>query len=611
MADQRPLFPALRFTWWHFAEDGKYVNLLDTLDRLRARRACLDLTAGPLDQSLLAAPVLRQRLERLRRVVARLRRRGVSVELIGPSLTHLSPDHPGVRRAQAEWITALALLAPKVLWIDDGHGDHHRDFDRRRLLAWFRRAGRLARAAHPRSQLALMAASPLAYLALGTTAAQCAQVLAKPLRPLLAQTQHFAHDRDRAAILSVASTLALTAAQLDNADDPRLLGLLDCDQRHPSASLKSAASLGVQALLNLLLGFSPGLLSCLDFVGTAPYPDNPYLNLLQDSLPLWRSLARYLPARRRHLGIAVVAPPAARHWPRRPRAAALHVESWLHLLWRLGLPATCLGPTAVLQHDGPFVLAGTLAACLTRPQLLHLFRRGVLLDAGAADCLQRRGLGWLTGVKVGRAPHQVAMEILCDQTFAAPRLGYRTLLAGRPEARKFALLLPLHTQARPISLLARPDRQPNLPGQIAFDNAAHHRRCSVLPWSFSPAQADWLLCPERQRHFQDLFDWLARRPLPCFVEKGADLVPFLTPAGRSHTLLLALLNVGLDHVDEVRLRLGRLSRTIRRAYLLNRAGRPVPSPRLALHTCGDYQYLRLRSPCTPSAMGLTIVLLRA
>jgi hypothetical protein len=123
------------------------------------------------------------------------------------------------------------------------------------------------------------------------------------------------------------------------------------------------------------------------------------------------------------------------------------------------------------------------------------------------------------------------------------------------------------------------------------------------------AQAAPLLCIERQRHFREVFAWLLRKRLDCFVENTPDLVPFYIPLGKGRRTIIALLNVGFDWAIDARIRLSRIGFTVKRVRELNEQGRLVSYCDLRLRTCCDYQYIDITSDVAVPPMQMTILLL--
>lgn len=285
---------------------------------------------------------------------------------------------------------------------------------------------------------------------------------------------------------------------------------------------------------------------------------------------------------------------------------------WPVLLWRWGLRAGFVSTSAVKSGDktgSVYILTGQTPRFLSRRQFNHIFKCGVLLDAQAAQTIQDMNLPGLIGTKVGTPIKNVQTEIISDQTFAAPYYGYHTILAGHFVPDDFRSLKPFHNNARVVTTLVRKNHLPNTPGMILFDNVDHNHRCAILPYSLDKADAAPLLTIERQRHFREIFTWLRRGRLDCFVENTPDLALFYIPDAAHRRLILGLLNIGFDWALKSRIRLNHLPFKVKRVRELDEQGLLVEHPKLKLTLCRDYQYLHLNTNTAVPPMQMTVLVL--
>ena len=74
----------LRFSYLHFHTDGKLVNTVDAVKAIDSRHVCLSLTDNILD-----LPDISEQLKRTRSVVHKLRRQGITSELVIPAYTDM------------------------------------------------------------------------------------------------------------------------------------------------------------------------------------------------------------------------------------------------------------------------------------------------------------------------------------------------------------------------------------------------------------------------------------------------------------------------------------------------------------------------------------------
>ena len=602
MPDSVPTSLNCRFAYNHIESDGKYVNLTEALEAMDADHLCLSLTNGPADPAILDADTIDHRFARLQTIIQKLRRQGITTDLVLPSLTDHNPTDSKIKAFRDDIYTRAAQLKIRTLWVDDSAALPHRSYNRSRLIASFRRLRQRILRNNPRLAVALIAADPRLYSSLNLTAHELAGTLASVAKPILAQAQPLHHDYNRTDILNTIHTLATNSAYADSYPLIRQLGSID--QTSASEFHKSAEATQMQFNLNLLFGFRDIIFNGFDSLGSPPNSENPYLKMIQNSDSFLRKLAKLLPNRPLHKGLAILISESENR--------CLNISN---LLRRCGLPISLTTPKAALELDTPFILTGSLPQRLSEKQRKHIFHHGVLLDATAARTIQDMGHTDLLGCKVGKPLRNIQLEILSDQTFAAPYYGRRTLLCPPWPTDCCVALKPTHKDARFITTLQSHGKIPNIPGMIVFDDNTHNHRCAVLPydlpsWQDDPQMMiDPLLSTFRKRHFQDVFQWLHRKRLPCLVENTPDLIPFYIPIPQKQRILLALLNVSFDWAIDARIRFGRLPFKVKRVRDLDEQGRLVEYSDLRLTASRDYQYLQLNSDTAVAPMQMTLLVL--
>ncbi len=601
------------FSWSQYQTDGKLKNALEALHSMQAHRAAFRLVDPDLDEPVLDRSDLTDRFERLQRVVSQCKRNDIAVELILPGLlTGLHTDFCHWRNYLREMYGRAAQIPVPKIWADDSlvnrmnqEGTH--PVSGSKLLHLARTVSRSVFSVRSNIQLGLLAAWPDRYDRYSLTAHQLAAELAGIKKPALSQTQPFPSDQDRTGLLLAAQTIAAVCSRLaaneanglpDSA--PRngfdLLGMIE----HPAAGSfhKSAEASRMQINLNVLLGLRQIMVDCFDQVGTAPGTENPYLAVHKKNTRFLKKLASLLPEVPRQSALRVVIADEADT-----------DNGWPLLLWRSGIPTTIVTPTQINDEDTAYILTGKTPSQLSRKQLDRVFEQGVLLDALAAQTIQKMNRSDLLGLKVAGTVRDVQVEIFSDQTFAAPYYGYRVLLKNQLSARDYRLLQPVHPDARPITALLRKQTLPETPGIVLFDHKQKNQRAAILPYNLNLDTYPVLLGTERQRHLYDIFNWLLRHRLTGFVENTPDLVPFLIPDPKRKRLLLALLNLSFDWAVNSRVRLARIPFAVQRVRYLDEQGKLEASPGLQLHSCLDYQYLQLTPDTAVPPMQMTVLLL--
>ena len=597
----------LRFSYQHFDTEGKLVNTLEALEQIKAKRVCLGLSNGPLDPATASLELFQPRLERVRTVIAKLRHRSIQTELVLPSLTEMNPKSSDAQQLLKSLYSHAPQTKAAVIWIDDAAKSHHRNFSTWQMKNWFQTIRQSVRKKNPKIKLGLIAAPPEQYLGLDLSAEQLAQILSGSKKSngqtLLAQNQSFRNDYNRIDILQTARELAWCQALRDPASRPESISQLEQDSH--CTFHKSTEATEMQINLNLLFGNKSLLLNGFDWTGISPGSENPYLHKLINSQKLYQKLRQFVADQPEHYGLCVIVPNKARG-----KSALANVNPWFTLLWRMGFPVKCATPKSVRKISGTvFILAGNLPNQLTAAQLKHVFQQGVLLDVDAAQTLQKMGQNDLIGLEVGAALQDVQTEILSDQTFANRQYGRHAILTGNLPVGTCRKLKPIHDLARFVTTLQRKNHIPNTNGMILFDNHDHNHRSAILPYSLGNADPVFLLNQQRQQHFQDLFQWLNRGRLNCFVENAPDLVPFYITDTRKRRIIIALLNVGFDWAIDARLRLARLPFTVKRVRELDQNGKLESYPELKLQIANDYQFVQLHSDTAVPPMQMTILLL--
>jgi len=598
----------LRYEYRHFQTDGKLENVYEALDEVEAERVCLSVASEILDGPMLDKEKLSKRMERVNTVVKKMNRRGYACELIlaGPGGKRL--DNNSYKQYIRKLYSLAGQVKAKVVWVDDSEASHRKKISRRQLLNWFQMVRRAVHKVNPRMRLGLMAGLPEYYAKGGTTADEIAKVLAGTGRPLLAQSQGVGTDYDRRRILDSVQATAVSKALAKDKANIEWQGIIENYQA--DGFHKSVEATQMQINLNMLYGAKGIVLDCFDRVGSATDNENLYLQMHQNNKRLRQKLAKFCADEVQYGGIRIVVPDGGK--------GKIYPEDesfdncWASILWRMGLPVDFICSSNISKKDTTntvYVLTGQTPKQLTRRQLDHIFSHGVIVDAKAAETIEKMGLPGLIGTRVGGPITNVQTEILSDQTFAAPYYGHQTLWNGVLESEDFRRLRPWHQNARFITSLARKGQLPNTNGIILFDNVEHHHRCAILPYILKRNNHDPILTSKRQRHLRDIISWLLRGRLPCYIENTPDLVPFhLTIPGRRR-IILALLNTGFDWAIDARIRLGNLPFAVKRVRELNEQGQYETPDHLQPIICGGYQYIQLTSETAVPPMQMTILLI--
>ncbi len=584
----------MRFGFGHFQTDGKLENTLEALGEIDAEEVCLAPISAELDGISLDAVELEKRLVRTEKVVGKLRRKKIAVDISLPGFwadASLAGDGGYNLRALAKrvlgWKVRGVYLDDSASWSESQYFDS--DEVRGKVLSLAKSLGKIFGKS---GKAGLIAAAGGSYEWFGLDVAQLAGELAGGGKVVVLQSQQYSEDYGRAAILGACYDAQETSAR--KAVWPKIGWGAFIDQAGGSPFHKSAETTQMQITLSLLCGQERVMIDAADLTGTAMGDENPYLKIIQKRRKLWGKLAGFKGQDYRFEGVRVV-------------GGSESAAGWVSLLERLGTTVRVVMPEDVgkSEGDGPYVLSGDLPARLSLAQLKHVLGMGVLMDGRAAEVIGRMGHAGLIGVEVAGALDDVQSEILSDQSFGTFYYGHRCVFAA-PEFNK---LVSIHERAKTITSLLCRGKLPNQLGMMIYESEKGRQRCAVVPYSFRQQAPRGLLTLERQRHLIDVLQWLGRCRLGYVVENTPDLVPLAVRVNGRKRIILMLVNVGFDWAIDARIRLGHLPFTIKKVRELGEDGKVDIPDGLGVSMAGDYCYLELTPDTAVPPLQTTVLLL--
>ena len=227
----------------------------------------------------------------------------------------------------------------------------------------------------------------------------------------------------------------------------------------------------------------------------------------------------------------------------------------------MGLPLTTDPKSAC-----GILLAGKVAEAFSTEELRGFLARGVLMDGIALDVFWARGLGELTGVKLGeRIPAGITERLTSHPLNGRYAGDRRDILAGPADG--VCSLAPVAEGVGDLAHLVRGNGsdagmcfctyQNSLGGRVAVSTFG--------PWHRQGRSAT-------RHRLLAVADWLAEGHLPVLIEQTARTAPLIrvSPDGRRFALLLV--NTGLDPTGPLTLRL----RTQARQVSLINQGKATP-----------------------------------
>jgi hypothetical protein len=214
-----------------------------------------------------------------------------------------------------------------------------------------------------------------------------------------------------------------------------------------------------------------------------------------------------------------------------------------YMLAEIGLPMATDAPGEAV------VLSGRVAEAFSDEELRQFLARGVLMDTASLEVLTERGLGGLTGVRIGRRVDNGVMERYTDDPLNGPHVGEvrdcRIEFWG--DARGQAdVLEPLAQGVRFLANLETYLNEQYGPCLSAYENDLGGRVVVMgyAPWMFIHSGA-------KRTQLQNLADWITRDRLPVRIRETVPLVPFVRLSEDRSKGLVVLLNAGFDPIESV------------------------------------------------------------
>ncbi len=302
---------------------------------------------------------------------------------------------------------------------------------------------------------------------------------------------------------------------------------------------KSIRQTRLQMQLHAMAGADAISMNIFDFMGT-PYEQEPeMMQMIREARRELDEIARLRRAKRPE-GVGVLwHPEAALHkWNYGNTPEEIVPDRTADtLLPLLGIP--------VCFHESEVnYLTQDVAACLSDDDLRRLLKRGLILDAGAADVLDRRGFSDLIGCRVDGKVQEVSAEILEDGDFCGRFKGNMlptNLLRLHLKGEDMPMLVPAKS-AHVLTAIVDQDYHWIANGVTLFENRLGGRVCviptNVSVWTWAYRSRAYLL--------RRIVNWLSQGRIPTQLSEGVNVAPFYYKDRQTGEQMLALLNTGLD-----------------------------------------------------------------
>jgi len=209
------------------------------------------------------------------------------------------------------------------------------------------------------------------------------------------------------------------------------------------------------------------------------------------------------------------------------------------------------------------LLAGKVAEAFTDDELRELLARGVMLDSTALAVLWARGLGELTGVRLGEPVRGGAYETLTAHALNG-RFAGDSRDALMDSADNTRVLERIDPQAAELARLTGHDGRDHGCCLSVYENALGGR---VAVSTYATWRRLGSLCKRSQ--LTAVADWLSRGKLPVVIDAFRRVAPFARMSSDGSRYAIVLLNSTLDTAEPFVLR---VRASARNAALVTSAG---------------------------------------
>jgi hypothetical protein len=310
---------------------------------------------------------------------------------------------------------------------------------------------------------------------------------------------------------------------------------------------KSPASVVNECSLALAHGLNGVAFNMLGMPAST-YEDNlPWVKAIPAARPVWEKWVAH-----------AAGMPTAGLWPAwsarmMARRSVRPGESWLGWSGRhnINIPKVLGDIGLPLASDTPAcatVLCGYVADAFSDDELKAMLARGVLMDSTALELLTERGLGHLTGVRLGKRLDNGMWE-----RFTADSMNGRAAGEIRDARIEFwgdakgmgDVLEPIDAGVRILTTIEDYFARPQGPSMTAFENELGGR---VVVMGYAP----WIFLHSvgKRLQMQNASDWISRDTMPVRVDETVPLVSVARVAADRQRGAVMLFNAGFDAIPE-------------------------------------------------------------
>lgn len=427
----------------------------------------------------------------------------------------------------------------------------------------------------PESRLGFMAGEP-PHILWGMDISRLAEVLAQPQGKPFIRPQICVYYEDTFKTVPFHFSSPMITRNLCS---PKVEMYPEIENYMYTTFAKSAQFTASQITFCLLNGLDNLMLNIFDMYGSSFSDSREIIDMLEVKKRYFRKLKALVPTGSLCKGIALPVHPQS---PLYRRVDASEEDwygtkkGWLELFdgtqtWYNWLPFLGL-PVGYQWDNSPWnFLAGDDVLGMPDTEIDGYFKRGVLLDARAVECLEYRGYAERVGFKSGG---KMNIDDIGSEHFRDSALngGFRDRyhpLRACANVNDYRRIVPFSKDAEVVSEIINYKGEAISP-MVAVRENGQKERIGVIAYCGAPDERISIVNNKRQEQMYRVFGWLAKKELPAAVINHPYLVP--TYQKTNGRILLGLFNLSSEVVAETTLRLPELENKRFRGGLLDGNG---------------------------------------
>jgi len=396
----------------------------------------------------------------------------------------------------------------------------------------------------------------------GITFAEHLKALAGPLQPLCRPAQGWYGDHIRTGIVFGLAQTMWTLQCIP--DDTEVYSEVDWGSPWTQLEGSTRTSADFQIKANLLLNIKT---HSLLYLGEGPEDEflrRRLIRRLRENRKVFDALAGHLPRQAGRGGLQfLMGEKLGLAYPIKCRGTGgdladpygLTGEGWGLPGWMKAFQSLARSGVAMTFDESPVaVLTGGMADVIGAALKDVLARKNLIIDAGAAADLNRKGLLRAWGLRLAGPYRYVTNERLTNDVLNRSARGELIPISRHTSPdhiRAFRLIKSAELRHRPISEIIDCNRRVRGVGIVLVEHASTGRKVCVLPFNLSD-EKPWGFAIRRQQ-WRGILDWLTQGQglWPVWVDDAYDVWPLVYRCKNDPRIWLGLINFGHDPADDV------------------------------------------------------------